>query len=516
MIYKLFSEKDATIYSLYSEMNTGMDEILELSLVDGGISRILIKFNQEDINNIILSSSNNYKAYLNLRIAEAYNVVDNINIEIWPLSGSWYMGTGKYLDDPLTENGVSWKWREALSSSWIPSIYNFNSTSSYSSVSGGGTWFTGSLSGEYFTSSISQSFSFYDNKDIKVEVTPIIRMWNNNTVNKLYIVFDTFYDNSLLDNGVFPKNIFLSSSLNNPTTSSALPSSLINSPIIQIVSGTLPTSSNQVSYPQDNTDYYRFIDDVNTALNSTSSILYPYFEDIKIEEEEIPYSPVYNTYYYYITMKSRWPLDISEYFETELKLYTISSFVLSQYVYSYNFFEDKNFGFLLKLRNEVYNINYQPKITYFSRDTHTIYPPYLEFKWDDNIISTSSYNTYLTSSDKIINIKQMPYLFDHDEKIRFRVYSRPKYIDRQFSTSSVYIKNYYLSSSSYAIKDLDTNEYIIDFDDTYTKLSIDSESNYFDLYMNGLEPQRYYKILIKTKDDGITNIYDNNNYFKII
>jgi hypothetical protein len=58
------------------------------------------------------------------------------------------------------------------------------------------------------------------------------------------------------------------------------------------------------------------------------------------------------------------------------------------------------------------------------------------------------------------------------------------------------LSNYYLPTASYwSIVDLDTNEVVIDFDSTYTKISADSTSNYFDVYMNGLEPERYYKIL---------------------
>jgi hypothetical protein len=68
----------------------------------------------------------------------------------------------------------------------------------------------------------------------------------------------------------------------------------------------------------------------------------------------------------------------------------------------------------------------------------------------------------------------------------------------------------------YAIKDLDTNEFIVDFDPLYTKISCDSTGNYFDVYMNGLEPERYYKILIQTTINGNTIVKDNNYYFKIV
>jgi hypothetical protein len=69
----------------------------------------------------------------------------------------------------------------------------------------------------------------------------------------------------------------------------------------------------------------------------------------------------------------------------------------------------------------------------------------------------------------------------------------------------------------YAIKDLDTNEFVVDFDPKFTKISCDPiKGNYFDVYMNGLEPERYYKILIQTTISGSTIVKDDNYYFKIV
>jgi hypothetical protein len=34
--------------------------------------------------------------------------------------------------------------------------------------------------------------------------------------------------------------------------------------------------------------------------------------------------------------------------------------------------------------------------------------------------------------------------------------------------------------------------------------------------MNGLEPERYYAIVIKTEINGSTVIFDDNYYFKVI
>ena len=70
--------------------------------------------------------------------------------------------------------------------------------------------------------------------------------------------------------------------------------------------------------------------------------------------------------------------------------------------------------------------------------------------------------------------------------------------------------------SYYAIKDLDTNEFVIDFDDEFTQISADSTGSYFTLWMNGLEPERYYEILVKTTVDGNTIVKDDQYYFKVV
>jgi hypothetical protein len=64
---------------------------------------------------------------------------------------------------------------------------------------------------------------------------------------------------------------------------------------------------------------------------------------------------------------------------------------------------------------------------------------------------------------------------------------------------------------------LNTEEIVVDYDTAYTKISCDSNGNYFDIYMNGLEPERYYKVLFKTiLSNGETIISDNNHYFKVV
>ena len=178
----------------------------------------------------------------------------------------------------------------------------------------------------------------------------------------------------------------------------------------------------------------------------------------------------------------------------------------------------ENEGLILKWDNNIEftpSQSTQPIMKFYSGDTNTIYPPSLELKWED-----VSYNTTLTeisTTDLFIGLDSNPGIFRSESINRFRLNVRPEFPVRTFQTESLYTTNFALPESSYyAIKDLDTNEFVIDFDNNFTKISCDNTSNYFDLYMNGLEPERYYKILIKTVINGSVIVKDEDYYFKII
>lgn len=152
-------------------------------------------------------------------------------------------------------------------------------------------------------------------------------------------------------------------------------------------------------------------------------------------------------------------------------------------------------------------------LKFFSVDTHTIYPPCIEIRWDDSNYYPIGSN-YILDNQFTLTLGNNPGTFKQGSIYKFRTSVRDTYPTRQFTTSSVYLKAKYLSRDSYwAVQDLKTNEMIIDFDETYTRLSADSVSNYFTLYMNGLEPERFYRILIKTSIYSTTfgplSIYNN-------
>lgn len=181
-------------------------------------------------------------------------------------------------------------------------------------------------------------------------------------------------------------------------------------------------------------------------------------------------------------------------------------------------FIDNN-GILLKLTNSqefISGSSNQPHFKYYSVDTNTIYPPCLDIKWNDFTYETGSL-TEIATEDLFISIDNNPGTFRSESINEFRLNVRPTYPARTYQTSSLYTSNNILPTSSYyAIKDLDTNEFVINFDSNFTKISCDNKGNFFTIYMNGLEPERYYKILIKTEVNGNVIVKDDNYYFKVI
>jgi hypothetical protein len=181
-----------------------------------------------------------------------------------------------------------------------------------------------------------------------------------------------------------------------------------------------------------------------------------------------------------------------------------------------------NYGFIVKLTGSLeFNPSeyVQPIFKFYSVDTNTIYPPTLEFRWRDysTVLTGANTGSIVTTSNLKMSLAENPGVFFPESVNRFYINVSPLYPTRAFQTSSLYTNlNYLPTASYYAIKDLDTNEYVVNFDNNYTQISSDSTGNYFDVYMSGLEPERYYKILIKTTIQGSTIIYDDSYYFKVV
>jgi hypothetical protein len=362
-VYKLFPEKDATLYSEYPAMNTGIDEIIEASTgiaVDGSpsVSRFLTQFNQSQIVDVLENKvTSSFAIYFKTYMAKVTGLGEQVTLYNYAVSGAWQNGTGKFLDSPETQNGVSWKYKtNSGSGAWATTFGATGATGSYAvGYEGGGNWYTSSA---YIQSA---SFEYRSDFDLAFNVTNTVLGW---------------YSGSIGNNG----------------------------------------------------------------------------------------------------------------------------FIIKQ------------------ADSDEFDITKTAEFKYFSVDTNTIYPPQLEFRWSDYTFNTgSSTQTFVTTSDIVVTLPNNTEIYQPQSIQRFRINARPQFPPRVFLTSSFYTTNYYLPTTSYwALKDLDTDEIVIDFDTQYTRISADSTSNYFDVYMDGLEPERYYKILIKTIIAGTTQILDSKYYFKVV
>ena len=415
-VYKLFARKDASIYSEFPLMNTGLDAMNEVRnvtstepntiktvrvfnvwntegstwssnplvwsvtayvdySVSSVVSRFLIEYSQSDIDYVLdnIVKDKNYDAHLVSYIATAEGVVQKAELEVFPVAKSWINGTGMYGDSPQTQNGVSWTkrnndtnrdgfWQTGSSGPYITS-------SCYPTEPGGAEWYTGSTDPN-LTLPSTQSFDIRTKKDLDVKVTGIV---------------DTWYSQS-------------------------------------------------------------------KGVNAYTAI--------------------------------------------------------------------ENNGFIVKWEDSLewgYSILSQPDLKFYSSDTYTIYPPALEIRWEDYDYQTGSLSV-IGTQELFMSLDENPGEFFEDSINRFRINCRPKYPARTYQTGSWYTENYALPSSSYyAIQDLDTNEYVVDFDTTYTKISADNVSSYFYIYMNGLEPERHYQVLVKTEVDNNVIVYKDRDFqFKVV
>ena len=107
------------------------------------------------------------------------------------------MGTGQYLDDPISTDGVSWYWLNYSGSTpWQTVNFPTGVTASYTgsigltgsvnSYAGGGTWYTGSANNKWnsnnYPISASQTFNYSTDKDLNATVTNIIGAWYTGAV----------------------------------------------------------------------------------------------------------------------------------------------------------------------------------------------------------------------------------------------------------------------------------------------------------------------------------------------
>ena len=175
-----------------------------------------------------------------------------------------------------------------------------------------------------------------------------------------------------------------------------------------------------------------------------------------------------------------------------------------------------NYGFLIQFSDETEAAtNKHGYVRFFSRETHTIYVPKLLMLFDKSSFATGSLDEFNIESYKIYTDLHKEYLDTSVNKIR--IFVRDKYPQKSptnlFPETAV---KYLPSGSLYSIRDAGTDEVVIPFNDTYTKISCDSTSNFINLDMSGLMPERYYRLVFKVTSGIYDEFIEDDFYFKIV
>lgn len=193
MFKTIYATKSNVLYSQYPEKNSGRDQVMDLVKISAGEptfegedtvyyadtvnSRILLQFDLTEVSRSIVQGKigSNFFSYLTLKSANSQNLANDYTIYAYPVSGSWVQGKGFLNSNPDLTDGSSWKYRSGKleGTLWKTGSYNPTSTGSYSTISGGGNWFTSSFA--------SQSFVNAD-PDVRMDVTSVVRTWISGSI----------------------------------------------------------------------------------------------------------------------------------------------------------------------------------------------------------------------------------------------------------------------------------------------------------------------------------------------
>ena len=190
---------------------------------------------------------------------------------------------------------------------------------------------------------------------------------------------------------------------------------------------------------------------------------------------------------------------------------------ISEYVRDWLSGSRVNNGFIIKRPDtqESGSIRYGSS-KFFSNETHTIYVPTLEARWDDSSFVTTSLQE-LTNENIVMYPKNLLSEYKEESIAKIRIVGRDRYPTRTFSTSSTYSTIKYLPQTTYyQVRDAETNLVLIPFDTTYTKVSCDSTGNYFDFRFNTLQAERFYKFEFRVDRSGRKEYFDNGYIFKVV
>lgn len=136
-----------------------------------------------------------------------------------------------------------------------------------------------------------------------------------------------------------------------------------------------------------------------------------------------------------------------------------------------------------------------------------------------SVYTSNSLDAMQTNQPFAIVVQNVPQIVKANNIIRVNVFGREEFPLKSFKRATQltqFITPKYLPTSSYyALKDNETEQIVVDFDN-YTKISCDENGNYFLIDTSCLPQERYFRILIKVEQSGSIYTVDHGNVFKVV
>lgn len=536
------------------------------------VNRALVKFDITTISQSIASGDiQSASFHLKMYVARGENLPISYSVYAFPISQSWVMGNG-YLSDGGSSKGASWNFRDYYSGSAWANLTDPNGLTPIDFITdpsltpsvwarGGGTWYTSSIA--------SQSFN-YVTGDIHMDVTTIVNGWLNGTypneglilissdeteytgsdmglyffsrdTNTIYQpILDVGWDDSTWTTGSVSTGsvviattsagyhaVITNASLSatsvtgsfvgiaDYSSSAELSASglisvsgkagtIIGSTIFGHFSGSISSSNEPTKYGSGSLLQGELIDGVFSGSNFTASLTN------------------YTLTWGYLSGSWNSQSMVGGHLEANLpfSLYpNIYAYISGLYV------NGTAFG--------TFNVSASVGSASFTGI-------FVDGAFNGAYITAQLSGTFLTSSlswtssVEIVSSSLEPVQFDKPfvtvvqnlqptmragNVVRVNVFARPEFPFKNFQRRTQftqYLTPQYLPTSSYyAIKDNETDQIVLDFDN-YTKMSCDVNGNYFLLDTTGLPQERYFRLLVKTENSGSIYTFDKGDIFKIV
>lgn len=159
----------------------------------------------------------------------------------------------------------------------------------------------------------------------------------------------------------------------------------------------------------------------------------------------------------------------------------------------------------------------QSNVKFFSRNTHTIYPPTLETLWYSQTINTGgSCGLQLAGDEFEVMLPDVRKQYVTGSTNRIRVNARAIQPVKNFFDRFRFANDFYLQSGSmYSIVDDASSGVVIPFD-SGSMLSADNTGSYFDLKIENMYINRTYRLLLQVPKAWGPEIIDTGHRFKVI